>query len=62
MRQLNKEGIAILMISSELTEILGLSDRILVMREGRIEAEFKPSETTEEQVIELATTRSVAAA
>jgi ribose transport system ATP-binding protein len=61
MRQLNKEGIAILMISSELTEILGLSDRILVMREGRIEAELKPSETTEEQVIELATTRAVAA-
>ena len=62
MRQLNKEGIAILMISSELTEILGLSDRILVMREGRIEAELKPSETTEERVIELATTRAVAAA
>ena len=62
LRQLNKEGIAILMISSELTEILGLSDRILVMREGRIEAELKPSETTEEQVIELATTRAVAAA
>ena len=44
------------MISSELTEILGLSDRILVMREGRIVAELVPSETSEEQIIEYATT------
>ena len=62
MRRLNKEGIAILMISSELTEVLGLSDRILVMREGRIEAELKPSETTEEQVVEVATTKALAKA
>ena len=44
------------MISSELTEILGLSDRILVMREGRIVAELVPSETSEEQIIEYAIT------
>jgi len=56
MRQLNQEGIGILMISSELTEILGLSDRILVMREGKIVAELVPSETSEEQIIEHATT------
>ena len=56
MRHLNQEGIGILMISSELTEILGLSDRILVMREGRIVAELFPSETSEEQIIEYATT------
>ena len=56
MRHLNQEGIGILMISSELTEILGLSDRILVMREGRIVAELIPSETSEEQIIEYATT------
>ena len=56
MRHLNQEGIGILMISSELTEILGLSDRILVMREGRIVAELVPSETSEEQIIEYATT------
>ena len=56
MRQLNQEGIGILMISSELTEILGLSDRILVMREGKIVAELVPSETSEEQIIEYATT------
>ena len=56
MRHLNQEGIGILMISSELTEILGLSDRILVMREGRIVVELVPSETSEEQIIEYATT------
>ena len=56
MRHLNQEGIGILMISSELTEILGLSDRILVMREGKIVAELVPSETSEEQIIEYATT------
>ena len=47
MRHLNQDGIGILMISSELTEILGLSDRILVMREGKIVAELVPSETSE---------------
>ncbi len=57
-RQLNKDGIAILMISSELPEILGLSDRILVMREGKIVAELTPNETTEEMIIEFATTNT----
>src|SRR5204863_10004873 len=40
MSELAGQGIAILMISSELTEIMGMSDRILVMREGRLVAEF----------------------
>ena len=57
MRQLNKAGIAILMISSELIEILGMSDRILVMKEGSIVAELKSSETSEEQIIEYATSK-----
>lgn len=57
-RQLNKDGIAILMISSELPEILGLSDRILVMREGKIVAELTPNETNEEMLIEFATTNT----
>ena len=57
MRQLNKAGIAILMISSELIEILGMSDRILVMKEGSIVAELQSSETSEEQIIEYATTK-----
>ena len=57
-RQLNKDGIAILMISSELPEVLGLSDRILVMREGKIVAELTPNETNEEMIIEFATTNT----
>jgi ribose transport system ATP-binding protein len=61
-RQLNKDGIAILMISSELPEILGLSDRILVMREGKIVAELTPNETTEEMIIEFATTNTTVCA
>ncbi len=40
MGELAKTGVAILMISSELPEVLGMSDRVLVMREGRIVAEF----------------------
>jgi ABC-type sugar transport system ATPase subunit len=51
MSQLAAEtGLGILMISSELPEILGMSDRILVMREGRIVAEFDRSEATQERI------------
>jgi rhamnose transport system ATP-binding protein len=39
------------MISSELPEVLGMSDRILVMREGRLVAEFSRSEATQEKVV-----------
>ena len=45
-----EEGLAILMISSELPEILGMSDRILVMREGRLVAEFTREQATQENV------------
>ena len=45
-----EEGIAILMISSELPEILGMSDRILVMREGRIVAEYDRDEADQETI------------
>jgi ABC-type sugar transport system ATPase subunit len=43
------------MISSELPEILGMSDRILVMHDGRIAGQFRQDEATEERIIELAT-------
>jgi ribose transport system ATP-binding protein len=56
MRQLAERGVAILMISSDLVEILGMSDRILVMHEHEIVAELTREEATEEQIIELATT------
>jgi ABC-type sugar transport system ATPase subunit len=54
MRQLADEGLGILFISSELPEILGLSDRILVMRQGRIAAEFEAAEATEEGIMSIA--------
>jgi rhamnose transport system ATP-binding protein len=47
-------GMTILLISSELLEILGMSDRVLVMREGRLVAELSRAEATEERVIQAA--------
>jgi len=48
-------GIAIVMISSELPEILGMSDRILVMHEGKVAGELLRAEATQEKIINLAT-------
>ena len=53
--ELAGNGLAVLMISSELPEILGMSDRVLVMHEGRITAELSRSEATEETVMTAAT-------
>jgi ribose transport system ATP-binding protein len=49
-RRLANQGMAILMVSSDLMEIIGLCDRILVMYDGQIVKEFKGRETTEEEV------------
>ncbi len=54
LRQLAAEGVAILLISSDLLEILGLSDRILVIRTGSIVAEFTRQQATEENIIAAA--------
>ncbi|WDF33628.1 sugar ABC transporter ATP-binding protein [Arthrobacter agilis] len=54
MRRLAQEGKAILMVSSELPEVLGMSDRVLVMRDGRLAGEL-PAGATEEQALQLAT-------
>ena len=54
MRMLAAEGRAILMVSSELPEVLGMSSRIVVLRDGRIAGELPP-DSTEEQVLRLAT-------
>jgi ribose transport system ATP-binding protein len=49
-----EQGLAILMVSSELPEILGLCDRIYVMRAGRLVGEFTAEEATEEKIMHLA--------
>jgi rhamnose transport system ATP-binding protein len=54
--QAASEGKAVLMISSELPEVLGMADRIIVMREGRQVAELSRKEATQEKVIAAATT------
>ncbi|THF85581.1 sugar ABC transporter ATP-binding protein [Deinococcus sp. KSM4-11] len=48
-------GVAILMVSSELPEVLRLSDRVLVMREGRVAGELSRQDASEERILALAT-------
>ena len=55
MSQLASEGVAVLMISSELPEVLGVSDRILVMHEGRVTGEFGRDEATQDSIMYAAT-------
>jgi len=52
---LAKEGKAIIMISSELPEIIGMSDRVLVMHEGRLTGELDRNEATQTRIMEYAT-------
>ena len=60
MNQLVEQGMSIIMISSELLEVLGMSDRIYVMAEGTITGELPAEEATEETVMAMATrTREV---
>src|SRR5205823_12591267 len=54
MNRLAARGAGIIMISSELPELLGMSDRILVMHRGRIQAEFNRASATEEGVLAAA--------
>jgi rhamnose transport system ATP-binding protein len=53
--QLAQDGVAILMISSELPEVLHIGDRILVMREGRLTAGYSHEEASEEKIMSAAT-------
>jgi len=54
MNQLTKRGVAIILISSDLDEVMGMSDRILVMRSGSIVAEFERGEITKKDILEVA--------
>ena len=56
--QLAERGCAIVMISSELPEVLGVSDRIVVMRQGRISGELPRKDATEQSVLSLALPQS----
>ena len=54
MNELAKKGMAIIMISSEMQELLGMSDRIIVMHEGEMMGELKKEDATQEKILELA--------
>jgi ribose transport system ATP-binding protein len=54
MNRLTAAGVAIMMISSEMLEVLGMSDRIMVMRGGRIAGEFSAAESTQEKILQCA--------
>ena len=60
MGELALKGYAIIMISSEMPEILGMSDRIVVMCEGRVTGELSREEATQEKILELAMTKLTA--
>ena len=62
MSELASEGLAVLMISSELPEVLGMADRVLVMHEGRIARELSRAEADEESVVRAATGQAQVAA
>jgi ribose transport system ATP-binding protein len=55
MNQMARKGVAILMISSELPEVVGMSDRVYVMREGSIAGELHGPTITQENIMTLAT-------
>ena len=59
MNQLAAEGKSIIMISSELPELLRMSDRVVVMCEGRVTGELDISEATQEKIMTFATKREV---
>ena len=55
MEKLTRRGVAILFVSSEMEEVLGMSDRALVMHEGRLSGELSRTELSEEAIMQLAT-------
>jgi ribose transport system ATP-binding protein len=55
MNNLKKQGIGVLFISSEMPEIMGISDRIIVMCDGRVTGEFMADSVTQNQIMECAT-------
>ncbi len=61
MRQLSDSGVAVLMISSDLEEVIGVSDRVAVMHEGRIQGILDRAQCSEENIMHLAVGKPVEA-
>ena len=55
MEELAEQGVAVLFVSSELEEVISMSDRALVMHEGRLAGELSRAELSEESIMQLAT-------
>ena len=55
MNQLKKQGIAVMFVSSEMPEVLGIADRIIVMCDGKITGEVMAKETSQNEVLKFAT-------
>ena len=55
MNQLKQQGIAVMFVSSEMPEVMGIADRIIVMCDGRITGEVMAGETTQSEILTLAT-------
>ena len=51
MEKMAEQGVAIIMVSSELTEVMGMSDRIIVMRDGEITGELAKEEFSEQNIL-----------
>jgi L-arabinose transport system ATP-binding protein len=62
MAQIAAQGVALLVISSELPELMGLADRILVMASGRIVGELSREEASEERILKLAMAENLSSA
>ena len=54
MNDLTEQGVSIIMVSSDMEEMIGMSDRILVMCEGQISGELQKEEFTQEKILEYA--------
>ena len=55
MNELKQQGIGVLFVSSEMPEVIGIADRIVVMCDGRVTGELDVHEATQERILELAT-------
>ena len=55
MNELKKQGIAVMFVSSEMPEVMGIADRIIVMCDGRITGEVSAREATQDEILTMAT-------